>query len=120
MLLSIGNYSYAKNERFVLDAYTASRERNMPLVFVGQEENAYLRSLRKSARRRKLGHLVFFFHGLSKQQINWLYNHARLFLTGSRTECQPLVVLDAMAAGVPFISTDVGCVSQQGGGIIVQ
>jgi len=36
------------------------------------------------------------------------------------TETQPLVILDAIRAGIPFISTDVGCVSNLPGGIVVR
>src|SRR5262249_42476606 len=35
-------------------------------------------------------------------------------------ETQPLVILDAMAVGVPFISTDDGCVAEFPGGLLVR
>jgi glycosyltransferase involved in cell wall biosynthesis len=45
---------------------------------------------------------------------------ADLFLFTSRVECAPLVILEAMAAGTPWVSYDVGNVSELPGGIVVR
>lgn len=44
---------------------------------------------------------------------------ADLFLFTSRVECAPLVILEAMAAGKPWVSYDVGNVSELAGGVVV-
>ncbi len=43
---------------------------------------------------------------------------ADLFLFTSRVECAPLVILEAMAAGSPWVSYDVGNVSELPGGVV--
>lgn len=43
---------------------------------------------------------------------------ADLFLFTSRVECAPLVILEAMAAGTPWVSYDVGNVSELPGGLV--
>jgi glycosyltransferase involved in cell wall biosynthesis len=43
---------------------------------------------------------------------------ADLFLFTSRVECAPLVILEAMAAATPWVSYDVGNVSELSGGIV--
>jgi glycosyltransferase involved in cell wall biosynthesis len=43
---------------------------------------------------------------------------ADLFLFTSRVECAPLVILEAMAAGTPWVSFDVGNVSELAGGVV--
>ena len=43
---------------------------------------------------------------------------ADLFLFTSRVECAPLVILEAMAAGTPWVSYDVGNVSELQGGVV--
>jgi glycosyltransferase involved in cell wall biosynthesis len=43
---------------------------------------------------------------------------ADLFLFTSRVECAPLVILEAMAAATPWISFDVGNVTELAGGIV--
>jgi glycosyltransferase involved in cell wall biosynthesis len=45
---------------------------------------------------------------------------AELFLFTSTVECAPLVILEAMAAGVPWVSYDVGNVTELPGGIVVR
>ncbi len=42
-----------------------------------------------------------------------------MFLSGSPTECQPLTVLDAMAAGTPFVARATGCINILPGGLAV-
>jgi glycosyltransferase involved in cell wall biosynthesis len=44
---------------------------------------------------------------------------ADAFLFPSRIECAPLVIVEAMAAGVPWVSYDVGNVRELAGGIVV-
>lgn len=44
---------------------------------------------------------------------------ADLFLFTSRVECAPLVILEAMAGETPWISYDVGNVSELAGGVVV-
>jgi len=43
---------------------------------------------------------------------------ANLFLFTSRVECAPLVILEAMAAGTPWVSYDAGNVSELPGGLV--
>ena len=44
---------------------------------------------------------------------------ADIFLFTSRVECAPLVILEAMAAGKPWVSYEVGNVSELRGGVVV-
>lgn len=112
-ILSVGNYSNEKNERLVLEAYKLSGMTQIPLIFVGHQLNSYSSKLQKQADKWALGN-VQFCERLSKEEIDWLYSHALLFLCGSRTECQPLVILDSFASGTACISTNVGCVRSLG------
>jgi glycosyltransferase involved in cell wall biosynthesis len=45
---------------------------------------------------------------------------ADVFLFASQIECAPIVILEAMAAGVPWVSYDVGNVRELAGGIVVE
>jgi glycosyltransferase involved in cell wall biosynthesis len=117
-LLSVGNYSEEKNEAFVLDAYRRSRMTDIPLIFVGHQHNDYSAKLTKHVKAWDL-RKVQFCERLSKAEIDWLYMHAKLFLCGSKTECQPMVILDCLASETPFVCTDVGCVRSLSSGLVV-
>lgn len=45
---------------------------------------------------------------------------ASVFVFPSRIECAPLVILEAMAAGVPWVSYDVGNVRELAGGVVAE
>lgn len=121
MVLCVGNYSRLKNERMVLEAFVRAELPDTSLVMIGGAPNRYLRGLQRTWERRRRGHpgTVHFLWGLSQAEIRSAYLAADLFASGSRTECFPLVILDAMAAGVPFVSTDAGCVADLPGGLTV-
>jgi len=117
-IISVGSYTPAKGFGFVLDAYARSRAKNLiPLALFGQEHTAFSETLRQQARDLDLDHeLVTFNSGVAGAALLQQYRRARLFISGSHTECQPLVLLDAMAAGTPFIARSTGCIAGMPGG----
>lgn len=117
-LLSVGNYSDEKNQLFVLDAYRRSRMNDIPLIFVGHQHNRYSAKLEKLVRHWNLCK-VQLCERLTKEEIDWLYKHALLFLYGSKTECQPIVILDCLASETLCLTTDVGCVRSLDGVVVV-
>lgn len=118
--LCVGAFDRKKNEMFVLEAFVRANLPDTSLVLVGYSENGYSAKLRKSANKYGVSDRVFIFSGLSQDEIYSLYKHAWVYLCGSRTECQPIVILDAMASETPFISTAVGCVPNLPGGLTVK
>ena len=56
---------------------------------------------------------------IPRAEIANYLKEAYLFLFGSCEEKQPVCILESMASGLPFVSTDVGCVSDFPGGDIV-
>lgn len=63
---------------------------------------------------------VYILADLPRQDVLAAYADADLFVFGSRVECSPLVIIEAMASGTPFISTPVGNVPEMPGGVIVR
>ena len=63
---------------------------------------------------------VVFHEGVSGEALLAAYCQARLVLSGSHTECQPLVLLDANAAGTPFVARTTGCIATMAGGVAVR
>jgi glycosyltransferase involved in cell wall biosynthesis len=119
----VANYEPLKDQPFALEAYLESNPGEAVLVFIGGELNDYARHLQRQylfRSRSERWDRVMFLENLGPGMLAAAYRAADIFLCSSRTETQPLVLLDAMAAGVPFISTDVGCVAQLPGGVVVR
>ena len=121
--ICIANYNDRKNQKFVLEAfYKTHFEREVKLVFIGKERNQYYYSL--TEKKKLLDNLygyrdVVFMTGVPREDTERLLSNAIAFVLGSKTEMFPVVIVEAMASSIPFISTDVGCVRYQPGGFIV-
>jgi glycosyltransferase involved in cell wall biosynthesis len=119
--ISVGSYEWAKGHDFVIRSYSKSQFKNkVPLRIFGQKFTAYTNSLRMLAIELGLrDDMVFFYEGISGEDLLSYYSSSAIFLYGSHTECQPLVLLDAMATGTPFVARASGCISSMCGGISV-
>jgi glycosyltransferase involved in cell wall biosynthesis len=115
-LLLIGYFSRIKNQLAALELL-----RHLPELFsltlVGQKIGPYYEKCRQFANRHQIAHRVHFLSddecALADQISSCL-----VLLSTSLTEVLPMVLLEAMAAGTPFIATPVGAVSQLNGGMI--
>lgn len=121
MILCVSNYDPMKNQEMALRAFFLANVKDAILIFIGSKINQYALKLQKMSLSFFKGeNKVIFLEDLDEYTIRSAYSAADLFLCPSKTEIAPLVVLDAMASGTPFISMDVGCVSEFPGGIIVK
>lgn len=122
-ILCVGRLDELKNEKAVLRAVLKSKECNLRLVFIAPRPTKYAQEMEREWNARaevSKSQTLEFAYGLSEEQIYEQYQQADLFVQMSRTECQPIAILDAMGHGVPFVSSDVGCVSELPGGITVK
>jgi glycosyltransferase involved in cell wall biosynthesis len=121
-LLSISNYYPMKNQEFVLRAYYQS-DVTAKMIFIGAAEIhgylAKLKALKLSLDNEYGWRDVEFLYGLSRDETEEYLKSATLFLHGSKLEAFPIVILEAMATGTPFICTDVGNVKTLMGGRVV-
>lgn len=122
ILIAVGSYQWQKGFDFVLRAYAASESRrHFPLHLYGQLYTPYTDELRNLANELGLEDGCVVFHQkVSGEALLAEYGKAGLVLSGSHTECQPLVLLDAMATGTPFVARATGCISMMPGGEAVR
>jgi glycosyltransferase involved in cell wall biosynthesis len=120
-IISVGSYFWTKGHAFVIRAYAGSKFKNkIPLKIFGQKFNAHTNKLRSlSASLGVDENMISFHEGISENLLLMEYLEASIFISGSITECQPLVLLDAMATGLPFIARATGCIPFMEGGIVV-
>jgi glycosyltransferase involved in cell wall biosynthesis len=122
LLLNVANYCDRKNQIATLRDFIQANRSDATLVFIGSEFNDYsasMKTLYESSRAKFPRAQVLFLEKIPRQTINAAYRAADLFVLSAKEEAQPLAILDAMACGVPFISTKVGCVTDFPGGWVV-
>jgi glycosyltransferase involved in cell wall biosynthesis len=121
MVLNVSNYSREKNQRMVLRAFLDAALPDAVLVFIGSELNEYARGVQSLARQAgAAGQRVVLLEKQTAEDTVAAYCAADLFVSCSEWEIQPLVILEAIAAGTPFVSTNVGCVRDIPGGVTVR
>ncbi|MEM8739497.1 MAG: glycosyltransferase family 4 protein [Planctomycetota bacterium] len=84
----------------------ALRERGVRYAIVG--DGADLEPLRAQIAQQHLSDTVLTLGRRSGAERAWLLRHARGFVTASREEGMPNAVLEAMAAGLPTLASDIG------------
>ncbi|HHV35161.1 MAG TPA: glycosyltransferase family 4 protein [Syntrophomonadaceae bacterium] len=104
VLLFVGRIGKEKNLSFLLRAFAliAEQERDTVLVLVGSgpEED----TLRYSAMDLGIGERVVFTGKLPPETVAGAYRSADIFVFPSVTETQGIVLVEAMAAGLPVIA----------------
>jgi glycosyltransferase involved in cell wall biosynthesis len=103
--LYVGRVAHEKNIGFLLRAMTQALWRRPDLLLVIAGEGPALGSLQRQVADLRLDHHVRFVGYLNRQQeLPDCYAAANLFVFASRTETQGLVLLEAMAAGLPVFA----------------
>lgn len=114
--LQIANYSFQKNQELAIRTIAEAKLEGAELWFVGSNENDYCRYIEKVASECGLKN-VRFYYGIPREKLYKLIAKADIFLLTSISEHLPVTILEGLAVGKPFISTDVGVVSAIPGGI---
>jgi glycosyltransferase involved in cell wall biosynthesis len=106
----LANHTNNKGLGVLMEAFLQS-ERPYTLV-VGGKKRPHIGYDEYVARCRP-GQRIVFTDSLSDEQVRALFHYADLFVFPSLADTLPLVVLEAMAAGLPILSTTVGGIPYQ-------
>jgi glycosyltransferase involved in cell wall biosynthesis len=121
LLLCVANHFTSKGHHFVIDAFAKSNRQDALLVliggppgtdFIGRHSGCTVACKIKQLTNRRR---IFNYPNLGRHQIIAAYADADLFLFGSNVECSPLAIIEAMAAGTPYLSRPVGNIAEWGG-----
>jgi 1,2-diacylglycerol 3-alpha-glucosyltransferase len=106
VLLSVGRLGKEKNLEFLLDAFAIAR-RQVPqarLVIVG--DGPHRPELEKRAAALGCGSDIIFAGAIDQSQLGVYYRNADAFVFSSLTETQGLVLVEALAHGLPVVAVD--------------
>lgn len=116
MVLCVAGYCDRKRQLLVLAGMRKARQKQACLVFIGPERNDYAIRLEHAAATSGVEAMVLI--GLERQVIESAIRECDIAILGSRSEMQPIFLLESMSESKPWICTDVGCVRDLQGGII--
>lgn len=120
--LSVAYYNQIKNQIDILKEFYKSGLKDYAMVFIGPSENKYyykLVGLKERLDRKYGSRKVLFLTHVDRSHIPNIIGNAQLYLVGSTIEQFSIAILEAMAKGVPFISTNVGNASILPGGLTI-
>lgn len=103
--LFVGRVAHEKNIGFLLDALVHARRRCPDLLLVVAGEGPAMAALKAQVATLGLHDAVHFLGYLDRaRELPACYAAADVFVFASRTETQGLVLLEAMAAGLPVVA----------------
>ena len=105
-IMHVGGNQWYKNRSGIILIYNqwrAEYKHYLPLVLIGEEPSPVLKELRKQSDFRDDIH---FITGLSNAEIRVAYTAATLFIFPSLAEGFGWPIAEAMASGIPVITTD--------------
>jgi glycosyltransferase involved in cell wall biosynthesis/ADP-heptose:LPS heptosyltransferase/2-polyprenyl-3-methyl-5-hydroxy-6-metoxy-1,4-benzoquinol methylase len=111
--ICVANFYPGKGQDKLIECVRQMNRPDFTMVLIGKqgEELPKLRQL-------SAGFNIRFCIGIERQDILAAYHQADIFLFASEKECSPLVILEAKASRLPFVSTDCGNVREWTGGIV--
>jgi 1,2-diacylglycerol 3-alpha-glucosyltransferase len=105
LLLFVGRVAHEKNIGFLIDVVEHLRAQHPKVLLLVTGEGPALDSLRETVLERHLDNHVRFLGYLERRhELADCYRAADVFVFASRTETQGLVLLEAMALGIPVVA----------------
>jgi glycosyltransferase involved in cell wall biosynthesis len=118
----VANFCSRKDQKLAVQSFYRMKNQGAELVLIGSTENGYLRELKElevALREKNPKHgKVHMLAGISRQDTVSFIRKSYACLMSSNNEYLPITIIEAMACGKPYISTNVGVVSKLPGGVI--
>jgi glycosyltransferase involved in cell wall biosynthesis len=112
IVLAVGHLVELKGFQVLIEAVSRLRARMPDILLVIVGEGVFRSSLEQQVSRLGLEHSVRLVGAVPHETLSSWYSAADMFCLASSSEGSPNVVLEALACGLPVLSTDVGSVAE--------
>lgn len=122
-MISVANYDIRKNQAMCIEAFYKTETKDCGLVFIGSKKNKYyeyLVSFKENLESIYGSKKVLILTDIPRNEICRYVKNSLCYLMTSTWEAFPVSIIEAIAGGIPFISTDVGIVRLLPGGVIIK
>ena len=104
ILISVSRTSKEKNVEFLVKTFAKVLERRDDVLLLMVGEGPYLEQLKKVAKNLNITQSIIFAGRIPHEKIPAYYQAADIFLFASLTDTQGIVILEALACGLPVIA----------------
>ena len=105
LVLHVGSHTGMKGHAEAIEIFKRANIPNSTLVIVG---NIFSIRCYYECKLKEFFNRNIMIVELPREDVVALYKESDVFLFPSNVECSPIVLFEAMAAGLPFMTTDVG------------
>jgi glycosyltransferase involved in cell wall biosynthesis len=114
-ILSVGRLEPRKNHQTLIDAYASLKGTPPPLVIVGQRDFGF-DGIFEQCKKLGLGDRIRIMEDVSDKELPVLYRNASVFAYPTLAEGFGMPVIEAMASGVPVVTTNCTAIPEITGG----
>lgn len=120
-ILCIANYVPNKCQLDIVKAFGRMKNQDCALVLIGSSTNEYFKRVKKEVDRvvESTGKEIKMLCGVDRRYFPAIISQAKIFVMASEHEEYPVSLIEAMACGTPFVSTNAGCSRILPGGVTV-
>lgn len=121
LLITVGNHYTNKGHKRVLATFRELNRKDTTLVIIGRNTAPPHRSCWQQCQRmgQKSNGSVILLDNAPRSHVIAAYQSADLSLSGSYVEAFPLVIVESMAAGCPYVAFPAGNIAEMPGGVVV-
>jgi glycosyltransferase involved in cell wall biosynthesis len=121
ILLFAANFFYGKGFEVLPEiCRNIAREDIAFLSLSNTIKYPYDKTFLQKTKQQSIGLNIRFLRDLPREDVIAAFNASDIFVSTSKKEVAPLVILESQAAGTPWISMDVGNTGERAGGIIIK
>ncbi len=106
LLLMVARLTPEKNVNFVFRSVVDVLKKDKKVKFIVVSDGYLMSDLKKYVESEKVGERVIFAGVISRKEIKNYFSAGDIFVYGSKSETQGMILTEAMYAGLPIVAVD--------------